>query len=56
MRHVCRRCLGCFRSDLIFDNIVIKCFHQPPTPKATTFSNKDHLQFEHYFMIIDVPR
>ena len=53
MKWVCRRCLTAFSSEDILSQHIDRCQKQQPT--NITFSWKDHLKFEDYFMKVPVP-
>ena len=53
MKWVCRRCLTAFSSEDIRNQHIDRCQKQQPT--NITFSWKDHLKFEDYYMKVNVP-
>ena len=53
MKHVCRRCLTAFSSQPVLIDHIDRCQKQQPT--KITFSWKDHLKFEDYYMKVPVP-
>ena len=53
MKHVCRRCLTAFSSQPVLIDHIDRCQKQQPT--KITFSWKDQLKFEDYYMKIPVP-
>ena len=53
MKHVCRRCFTAFYSNDVLNNHIERCINQQPT--KITFSWKDQLKFEDYYMKVPVP-
>ena len=53
MKHVCRRCFTAFHSNDVLNNHIERCINQQPT--NITFSWKDQLNFEDYYMKVPVP-
>ena len=53
MKHVCR-CFTAFYSNDVLNNHVERCINQQPT--NITFSWKNQLKFEDYYMKVPVPR
>ena len=53
MKHVCRRCLTAFSSQPVLIDHMERCKKQQPT--KITFSWKDQLKFEDYYMKVPVP-
>ena len=53
MKHVCRRCLTAFSSQPVLIDHIDRCQKQQPT--KITFSWKDQLKFEDYYMKVPVP-
>ena len=53
MKHVCRRCFTAFHSNDVLNNHIERCINQQPT--NITFTWKDHLKFEDYYMKVPVP-
>ena len=53
MKWVCRRCLTAFNSEDILSQHIDRCQKQQPT--KITFSWKDQLKFEDYYMKVPVP-
>ena len=53
MKHVCRRCFTAFYSNDVLNNHIEKCINQQPT--NITFSWKNQLKFEDYYMKVPVP-
>ena len=53
MKHVCRRCFTAFYSNDVLNNHIERCINQQPT--NITFSWKNQLKFEDYYMKVPVP-
>ena len=53
MKHVCRRCFTAFYSNDVLNNHIERCINQQPT--NITFSWKNQLEFEDYYMKVPVP-
>ena len=53
MKHVCRRCFTAFNSNDVLNNHIERCINQQPT--NITFSWKNQLKFEDYYMKVPVP-
>ena len=53
MKHVCRRCLTAFSSQPVLIDHIDRCQKQQPT--KITFSWKDQVKFEDYYMKVPVP-
>ena len=53
MQWVCRRCLTCFSNTITLNSHIDRCIHQNPI--KISFSNKDCIQFEKFFMKIPIP-
>ena len=53
MKHVCRRCLTAFSSQPVLLDHIDRCQKQQPT--KITFSWKNQLKFEDYYMKVPVP-
>ena len=53
MKHVCRRCFIAFYSNDVLNNHMERCINQQPT--NITFSWKNQLKFEDYYMKVPVP-
>ena len=53
MKHVCRRCFIAFYSNDVLNNHIERCINQQPT--NITFSWKNQLKFEDYYMKVPVP-
>ena len=53
MKHVCRRCLTAFSSQPVLIDHIDRCQKQQPT--KITFSWKNQLKFEDYYMKVPVP-
>ena len=53
MKYVCRRCFTAFYSNDVLNNHIERCINQQPT--NITFSWKNQLKFEDYFMKVPVP-
>ena len=53
MKHVCRRCLTAFSSQPVLIDHIDRCEKQQPT--NITFSWKNQLKFEDYYMKVPVP-
>ena len=53
MKHVCRRCLTAFSSQPVLIDHIDRC--QKQQPSKITFSWKDQLKFEDYYMKVPVP-
>ena len=53
MKHVCRRCLTAFSSQPVLIDHIDRCQKQQPT--KITFSWKDQLKFDDYYMKVPVP-
>ena len=53
MKHVCRRCFTAFYSNDVLNNHIERCINQQPT--NITFSWKNQLKFEDYYMKVSVP-
>ena len=53
MKHVCRRCFTAFYSNDVLNNHIERCINQQPT--NITFSWKNQLKFEDYYMKVRVP-
>ena len=53
MKHVCRRCLTAFSSQPVLIDHIDRCQKQQPI--KITFSWKDQLKFEDYYMKVPVP-
>ena len=53
MKHVCSRCLTAFSSQPVLIDHIDRCQKQQPT--KITFSWKDQLKFEDYYMKVPVP-
>ena len=53
MKYVCRRCLTAFSSQPVLIDHIDRCQKQQPT--KITFSWKDQLKFEDYYMKVPVP-
>ena len=54
MKHVCRRCFTAFCSNDVLNNHTERCINQQPT--KITFSCKNQLKFEDYYMKSPVPK
>ena len=54
MKYVCRRCLTAFSSQPVLIDHIDCCQKQQPT--KITFSWKDQLKFEYYYMKVPVPK
>ena len=53
MKHVCRRCFTAFYPKDVLNNHIERCINQQPT--NITFSWKNQLKFEDYYMKVPVP-
>ena len=53
MKHVCRRCFTAFYSNDVLNNHIERCINQQPT--NITFSWKNQLKFEDFYMKVPVP-
>ena len=53
MKHVCRRCLTAFSSQLVVFDHMERCINQQPT--NITFSKKEHLKFEDHHLKLPLP-
>ena len=53
MKHVCRRCFTAFHSNDVLNNHIERCINLQPT--NITFSWKNQLKFEDYYMKVSVP-
>ena len=53
IKHVCRRCFTAFYSNDVLNNHIERCINQQPT--NITFSWKNQLKLEDYYMKVPVP-
>ena len=54
MKHVCRRCFTAFYSNDVLNNHIERCINQQQ-PTNITFSWKNQLKFEDYYLKVPVP-